>query len=129
MTRPLRSWAALAAAALLGAGCAGGSPTISSIVVDAQDVPKNAEVVGVTRDVEVRVVNHIVFWVPTRTNGPSLSEAVDEALERGNGQVLTNASARRIAWYVPLVYGEYGWEVRGDVLRLRKPPPPEPASP
>jgi len=128
MRRPLRRSAALAAAALLGAGCAGG-PLISSIVVDAQDVPKDAEVVGVTRDVEVRVVNHIVFWVPTRTNGPSLAEAVDEARERGNGQVLTNASARRIAWYVPLVYGEYGWEVRGDVLRLRKPPPPEPASP
>lgn len=128
MRRPLRRSAALAAAALLGAGCAGGPP-ISSIVVDAQDVPKDAEVVGVTRDVEVRVVNHIVFWVPTRTNGPSLAEAVDEALERGNGQVLTNASARRIAWYVPLVYGEYGWELRGDVLRLRKPHPPEPASP
>ena len=122
MTRRLRSCAALAAAALLGAGCAGGPP-ISSIVVDAQDVPKDAEVVGVTRDVEVRVVSHIVFWVPTRTSGPSLAEAVDEALERGNGQVLTNASARRVAWYVPLVYGEYGWEVRGDVLRLRKRPP------
>ena len=29
-----------------------------------------------------------------------------------------------IAWYVPLLYGEYGWLVRGDVVRLRKPPPP-----
>lgn len=123
MTRPLRVCAALCTAALLGAGCAAGPP-ISSIVLGAQAYPKDGEVVGVTRDVEVRVVNHIIFWVPTQTNGPTLAEAVAEALERGNGEVLTNASIRRIAWYVPLVYGEYGWEVRGDVLRVRKPPPP-----
>ena len=120
---------ALVSAALLGAGCAG-PPVYPTLVLDAQSLPKDAEVDGVTRDVEARVVNHIVFWVPTRTLGPTLSQAVAEALARGNGQVLTNASARRIAWYVPLLYGEYGWVVRGDVVRLRKPPaPPAPPPP
>jgi hypothetical protein len=119
----LRAAAALLAAAFLGAGCAA-APVAPALVLDSQAFPKDAEVAGVARDVEARVVNHFIFWVPTRTLGPSLSEAVAEALERGNGHVLTNARVERIAWYVPLLYGEYGWLVRGDVVRLRKPPPP-----
>ena len=123
MTPGLRAGAAWLAAALLGAGCAL-APVAPALVVDSQAFAEDAEVAGVTREVEVRVVNHFIFVAPTRTLGPSLSEAVAEALERGNGHVLTNARVERIAWYVPLLYGEYGWLVRGDVVRLRKPPPP-----
>jgi hypothetical protein len=117
------------AVALLGAACAGPAPISPTLVLDTAALAKDTEVAGVTRDVEARVVNHFIFWIPTRTLGPTLSEAVDEALERGNGQVLANATARRIAWYVPLLYGEYGWVVRGDVVRLREVRPPPPLAP
>jgi hypothetical protein len=121
--------AALAVSALLGAGCATPPAPVPAVVLESQRLYKDAEVAWVTRDVEVRIVNHFVFWVPTRPLGPTLADAVAEALERGNGQVLTKATIQRVAWYVPLLYGEYGWVVRGDVVRLRKPPPPPPLTP
>jgi hypothetical protein len=103
-------------------------PVAPALVLDANAFDKNDRVAGITRDVEARVVTHFIAWVPSRPLGPTLSDAVAEALERGNGDVLVNASAQRVAWYVPLLYGEYGWVVRGDVLRLRHPPPPPPTS-
>jgi hypothetical protein len=75
--------------------------------------------------VEVREVSHLIFWVPTDGQPPTLEQAVYEALDRGRGDVLTNASVERVAWYVPFVYGEYGWIVRGDVVRLHEPRPPQ----
>jgi hypothetical protein len=125
--RLARFGAPLAASALLAAGCASPLPApVPAVVLESQGLYKDAEVAWVTRDVEFRIVNHFVFWVPTRTLGPTLSEAVAEALDRGNGQVLTKATIERVAWWVPFLYGEYGWVVRGDVVRLRKPlPPPE----
>ena len=112
---------ALAGASLLLAGCAAPTgPPFTVLASDARlligDVPR-ADLV--TRGIEVRRVSHVIFWVPTRSQEPTVMEAVGEALERGNGHILVNASVRRIAWYVPLLYGEYGWVVRGDVVRLR----------
>lgn len=126
MKRWRRLGAALPAAAL-AAACAGPPPVSPTLALETESLAPDAEVAAVARDVEARVVTHFIFWVPTRTLGPTISEALAAALERGNGQVLTNASVERVAWYVPLLYGEYGWVVRGDVVRLRKPhPPPAP---
>jgi hypothetical protein len=107
-------------AGLLAAGCAAPVDPLRAIGVDPRllvgEVP---DARSVTRDVEVRVVSHVIFWVPTDGQPPTLEEAVNEALDRGRGDVLLNATVERVAWYVPLVYGEYGWVVRGDVVRLR----------
>jgi hypothetical protein len=75
----------------------------------------------VTRGIEVSRVSHVILWVPTSAQEPTVMEAVSEALSRGNGHLLVNASVRRVAWYIPFLYGEYGWVVRGDVVRLRYP--------
>jgi hypothetical protein len=120
-----RRFALLLLAGALAAGCAGSPGGLSSLAVESQVLKRDVETAAVARGVEARVVTHIILWVPSRPLGPSLEEAVSEALKRGNGQVLVNASVERIAWYVPLLYGEYGWLVRGDVVRLREKPPPE----
>lgn len=108
------------AAALL-AGCA--TPPIEPLRALAADprllVGDVPDARSVTPDVEVRQVSHLIFWVPTDGQPPTLEEVVSEALERGRGDVLLNATVERVAWYVPIVYGEYGWVVRGDVVRLR----------
>jgi hypothetical protein len=108
---------------LLLAGCAApAGPPFSVLADDAGlligDAPR-ADLV--TRGIEVRRVSHVIFWVPTSAQEPTVMEAVGEALARGNGDLLINASVSRVAWYVPLLYGEYGWVVRGDVVRLRYP--------
>jgi hypothetical protein len=108
-------------AAVLAAGCATppGEP-LRALAADPRllvgDVP---DARSVTRGVEARVVSHLIFWVPTDGQPPTLEQAVTEALELGRGDVLLNATVDRVAWYVPIVYGEYGWVVRGDVVRLR----------
>lgn len=102
------------------AGCATPIEPLRVLAADPRllvgDVP---DARSVTPDVEVRRVSHVIFWVPTDGQPPTLEEAVGEALERGRGDVLLNATVERVAWYVPIVYGEYGWIVRGDVVRLR----------
>jgi hypothetical protein len=113
-------------ASVLVAGCATPpSEPLRALAADPRllvgDVPDAASVV---REVEVRVVSHLIFWVPTDGQPPTLEQAVGEALARGRGDVLLNATVDRVAWYVPLVYGEYGWVVRGDVVRLRDRRPP-----
>lgn len=84
----------------------------------------------ITRDVEVVVLSQTFFWVPTRTDPPTLEEAVAEALRRGNGNLLVDAEVDRLFFAVPLLYAQEGWRVRGDVVRSRPaeeetPEPPE----
>jgi hypothetical protein len=60
---------------------------------------------------------HTYLWVPTRTMSPTLQEAVQKTLERGHGDLITDAQIEHWWWYVPFIYGSEGWRVRGDVLR------------
>jgi hypothetical protein len=86
-----------------------------------------------TRDVEAVVLSQHFLWVPTRTDPPTLAEAVEEALRRGNGDLLLDVEVDRIFFAVPLIYGQEGWRVRGDVVRSRQrdeePAPPAGAAP
>jgi hypothetical protein len=70
--------------------------------------------------VEAEVDNHFIFWVPTRPDPARLEDAIAKALYRGNGDVLTDASVQYWSWYIPFLYGEEGWRIRGDVVRTRK---------
>jgi hypothetical protein len=119
-----RRQAALALLAALFCGCASPSEPFATLAAGprllAGDVPEAATV---AHGVEVKQVSHLIFWVPTDGQPPTLEQAVNEALERGRGHLLVNATVERVAWYVPFVYGEYGWIVRGDVVRLHDPRP------
>jgi hypothetical protein len=71
------------------------------------------------RDVEAVVLSQHFLWVPTRTEPPTLAEAVADALHRGNGDLLVDVEVDRIFFAIPLFYGQEGWRVRGDVIRAR----------
>lgn len=73
-----------------------------------------------TRDVEAVVLSQHFLWIPTRTDPPTLEEAVEKALRRGNGDLLLDVEVDRIFFAVPLLYGQEGWRVRGDVVRSRR---------
>jgi hypothetical protein len=106
--------------ALLLAGCASG-PDAPFRALSSRPVPiLGYRLAGatVTRDVEAVVVSHVILWIPTRVSPPTVQEAVDKALQRGNGDVLVNAWVDRVWWYIPFVYGQEGWRVHGDVVRL-----------
>jgi hypothetical protein len=71
------------------------------------------------KNVEGRDVSHIIILFPTKAN-PSLEDALNDALEKGGGDVMTDATVHSWSWYIPYIYGQAGWKVRGDVVRTRR---------
>jgi hypothetical protein len=74
------------------------------------DVKKAAvvhNVTGVSRE-------YIITFFPTGT--PSIQKAVDDALHRGGGDVMTSANVDQGGWYIPLIFGVSYVKVTGDVI-------------
>ena len=71
------------------------------------------------KGVEGRDVSHIIFIIPTKAN-PSFEDAVNNALEKADGDLLTDAVVYSWSWYIPYIYGQSGWRVKGDVVKTRK---------
>lgn len=113
---------AIALAALLAApGCATqplrftalsseAFPALGYAAAESETVP----------NVSATVRSHTIFWIPTNTRTPTLQDAVDRALERGGGDLLVNAEVEHWWVFVPFLYGQEGWTVRGDVVRPKR---------
>lgn len=116
---------AIALAALLAApGCATERMRFAALSSEAFPALGYAE--GATEtvpDVAVTVRSHTILWIPTNTRAPTLQDAVDRALARGGGDLLVDAEVERWWVFVPFLYGQEGWRVRGDVLRVRRAAP------
>jgi len=110
-----------------------------SVVGDAVDIPnvdqppgpvfsalstQNASVIGFqitgaprVEGVEAEALVQFILWIPTDVESPTLQEVVNEALARGNGNLITGATVEHWWWVLPFVYGQEGWRVRGAVVR------------
>lgn len=113
---------ALALALLACTGC--GSTSGRFAALSSQRVPAlgfPTEGARTTPNVGAEVVTHTILWIPTRTNPPVLQDAVDAALVRGGGNLLVNAEVEHWWVFVPFLYGQEGWRVRGDVVRSEEP--------
>jgi hypothetical protein len=122
---------AAACAALLCAGCSGvalqTAPHGRFAALTTRTGPAlGYQIEGAPRTVGVEavVLSQHFLWIPTRTDPPTLAEAVEEALYRGNGDLLVDVEVDRLFFSVPLIYGQEGWRVRGDVVRTRRPEDP-----
>ena len=71
------------------------------------------------KDVTGEEVMHIIIFIPT-SSPPTLEAAIDAALKKGKGDVMTEAVVHYWSWYIPYIYGQQGWSVTGDVVRTRK---------
>ena len=74
-----------------------------------------------TPDVVAEVMTQTIFWIPTNTESPTLQDAVDAVLKRGGGNVIVDAEVEHWWVFVPFLYGQEGWRVRGDVIQARNP--------
>ena len=69
--------------------------------------------------VEGRDVAHIIVLFPTKGNA-TMEEAMDRALEQGRGDMMTDVVIKSWFFYIPYIYGQQGWTVKGDVVKTRK---------
>ena len=60
---------------------------------------------------------HIICVFPT--GQPTLKEAVDRALESKNAYMLTNVRLKYTFFYIPYIYGQVKYEVKGNPV-IRK---------
>ncbi len=70
-----------------------------------------------TKGVEGEDIKHIIFGFPTGV--PTIDAAVDDALEKGNGDVMTDAVLEYTYWTM-ILYGQVGFNIKGDVVKTRK---------
>ncbi|MEW5894670.1 MAG: hypothetical protein AB1650_02765 [Candidatus Omnitrophota bacterium] len=83
---------------------------LSEFELDKEDRVKN--VVG-------EDVAHIIVVVPTKGT-ITLESAVDDALEKADGDVMTDVVITQWGFYIPYIYGQMGWKVKGDVVKTRR---------
>jgi len=84
---------------------------------------KNVDIPGVRGErVRGEDMASIVIFIPTGT--PNIKEAVDDALEKGNGDLLIDGVIYNKMWYIPYVFGRFGFVVEGTVVNTKKAPPP-----
>ena len=57
----------------------------------------------------------IIIFV--NTGIPSIEEAADRAMAKANAKALTNAVIYNESWYIPYIYGENKFEVRGNPMK------------
>jgi hypothetical protein len=79
------------------------------------DLAKGDRVKGVVG----KDVQHIIIFIPTGGQ-PTLEGAIDDALDKGDGDVMTDAVVESWGWYIPYVYGQVGWSVSGDSVKTRR---------
>jgi hypothetical protein len=72
-----------------------------------------------TKGVEGESVQHTIFIFPVGTN-PTIEGAMDDAMLKGNGDVMTDVNISLWSFYIPYLYGQTGWSVKGDVVKTRK---------
>jgi hypothetical protein len=72
-----------------------------------------------TKNVVGEEVIHIISFIPTGGR-PSLEGAMDDAFRKGGGDVMTDAVVSWWSFYIPYIYGQQGWRVKGDVVKTRR---------
>lgn len=62
--------------------------------------------------------SQIIIFFPTKQN-ISIEGAINDALEKYDGDVMTDVTVESYSWYIPYIYGRSGWVVKGDVVKTR----------
>lgn len=70
------------------------------------------------RNVEGEDMAHMIIFFPT--GNPKLEEALNDAFRHSDTDVMTDVTVKSWAWWIPYVYGNMGWSVKGDAIRTRK---------
>ena len=69
------------------------------------------------RNIEGKDTAHTIIIVPTGI--PKLSEALNNAFEKSDTDIMTDVNVKKQEWYIPYIYGQSSWIVKGDAIKTR----------
>ena len=84
-------------------------------VISSRNFDLNSDYVLLEKGVIGKDIQYIIIFIPT--GQINIENAVDDALQRVDGDVMTNATIKLKGFYIPYIYGESIYEVEGDVWK------------
>lgn len=78
---------------------------------DLDSAPKIKNVEGVDK-------SRLIVVFPTKAN-PNLNDALNDAFRKTDTDLMTDVEIKTFGWYIPYIYGEMGWKVKGDAVKTR----------
>lgn len=99
------------------AGCTFKRGTLT--VASAKNVNlNNAELEEVKVGAVGESYQKFIFVIPS--GDYSIDAAVKDALDKHGGDLLMNVQIRERFWMIPWIYGKWGYQVTGDVYRIKR---------
>jgi hypothetical protein len=84
-------------------------------VISSRNFDLNSDYVLLEKGVTGEDTQYIIIFIPT--GQINIENAVDDALKRVDGDVMTNATIKLQGFYIPYIYGESRYVVEGDVWK------------
>ena len=84
-------------------------------VISSRNFDLNSDYVLLEKGVIGEDTQYIIIFIPT--GQINIENAVDDALNRVDGDVMTNATIKLQGFYIPYIYGESRYLVEGDVWK------------
>ncbi|MDY4842151.1 MAG: hypothetical protein SO314_07300 [Alphaproteobacteria bacterium] len=89
---------------------------LSNKIVNTQDFDMGTS--QRIRNIRGKDIEHMIIIFPT--GNPKLSEALNDAFEKTDTDIMTDVTVESWFWWIPYLYGNAGWEVSGDAVKTRK---------
>ncbi len=108
----------LVASCVLATGCytrLADFTVVSTKTVQLQDL----DLEGVDRAMNVTGLSIKQIFVIWPTGKADIEEAIDDALNKASGDLLVDAVVYWKYWYIPLIYGQFGFKVTGHVVKTK----------
>ncbi len=88
---------------------------LSNKIVSTQnfDIEKSQRI----RNVEGVDMAHMIILFPT--GAPKVEEALNNAFQKTDTDVMTDVTIKSWFWWIPYIYGNMGWKVTGDAIKTR----------
>lgn len=79
------------------------------------DIKKSSHVVDTRYRVKGKDSKYVIIFFPTGT--PNFKEAMDNAIETAPSCVgLADVTIKQWSWYIPYIFGSFGYEVEGNPI-------------
>jgi hypothetical protein len=108
----------LVAGCLLATGCynrIADLTVISTKTVDLQEL----DLSQVERAMDVTGLSVKQIFIIWPVGKADIEEAIDDALLKAGGDLMVDAVIYWKYWYIPLIYGQFGFKITGNVVKTK----------